>query len=191
MEEAIYLLFRENVSALDADTQRGLFLAFRQLVYRDVLFLLNDHALSEDVIQESFLKAMKHGRKAKEDSKMKAWLRQVARNTAIDAMRKNKRFRHVFVLSDVAFMEEEACGLASAEPVDAVVETMIRDEMLHRAIAELKAEYRVVLFLYYIAELSYAEICREVGITEQVLTQRLARARKKLAKQFSGKWGDA
>ncbi|MNP87263.1 RNA polymerase sigma factor [compost metagenome] len=55
---------------------------------------------------------------------------------------------------------------------------------------ELKYEYRLVLFLYYIAGLSYAEIARETGITEQILTQRLARARKKLAVHFSGKWGD-
>lgn len=75
-------------------------------------------------------------------------------------------------------MEEAVCKL-------------IRNEKLAEAIRELKPEYRIVLFLYYIAELSYAEISVEIGITEQVLTQRLARARKKLALHFSVKWGDA
>lgn len=184
------MLLRQGFRSLEADTQREVFHAFRQLVYQDIYFLLHDHALTEDVIQEAFLKAVSKAPKTRENSNMKAWVRQVARNTAYDMLRKNKRFRHVQPLSSVSDNEEADGIFVSQEDVEEIVVRMLRDQTLHEAIRELKLEYRVVLLLYYIAGLSYAEIVQETGISEQVLTQRLARARKKLASQFSGKWGD-
>ncbi|MDF2926999.1 MAG: subfamily polymerase sigma-24 factor [Paenibacillaceae bacterium] len=188
--EEPYVLLRHNIHTLDAETQRQVFFSFRQLVYRDIYFLLRDHALTEDVIQEAFMKAIVKASKTHDNSNMRAWLRQVSRNTAYDMLRKNKRFRHVTGLSSVNRNEETESPLVSPDDVEDAVEQMLRDEALHEAMGELKYEYRLVLFLYYIAGLSYAEITQEIGITEQVLTQRLARARKKLAAQFSGKWGD-
>lgn len=185
-----YILLRRNIHTLDAETQRRVFFSFRQLVYRDIYFLLHDHALTEDVIQEAFMKAIAKAGQIREDSNLKAWLRQVSRNTAYDMLRKNKRFRHVIGLSSVNINEEVDSSFISPVDVEQTVEQMLRDETLHEAIGELKYEYRLVLFLYYIAGLSYAEIVKETGISEQVLTQRLARARKKLAVQFSEKWGD-
>jgi RNA polymerase sigma factor (sigma-70 family) len=185
-----YILLRRNIHTLDADTQRKVFFSFRQLVYRDIYFLLHDHALTEDVIQEAFMKAIAKASQTREDSNLKAWLRQVSRNTAYDMLRKNKRFRHVIHLSTVNVNEEAEDPFVSPLDVEETVERMLRDETLHEAMGELKYEYRLVLFLYYIAGLSYAEIAKETGITEQILTQRLARARKKLAVHFSGKWGD-
>lgn len=185
-----YVLLRRDFKLLDPETQREVFFSFRQLVYRDIHFLLNDHALTEDVIQEAFLKSVRNAAKTREDSNMRAWLRQVARNTAYDMLRKNKRFRQVIGLSSVTSIEETDEAFISPDNVEEAVERMFRDQTLREAIAELKYEYRVVLFLYYIAGLTYAEIVKETGLTEQVLTQRLARARKKLAMHFSGKWGD-
>lgn len=188
--EELYVYLRCDFDSLDGELQRGVFISFRQLVYRDIYFLLSDHSLTEDVIQEAFLKAIRKGPSTREDSNIRAWLRQVSRNTAYDMLRKNKRFRHVIGLTTVSGNEESEEAFVSPLDVEETVERMLRDETLHQALSELKLEYRVVLFLYYIVGLSYAEIAREIGISEQVLTQRLARARKKLAVQFSGKWGD-
>ncbi|WP_438445942.1 RNA polymerase sigma factor [Gorillibacterium sp. sgz5001074] len=184
------ILLRDGFHTLEGDIQKEVFLSFRQLVYRDIYFLLHDHALTEDVIQEAFLKAVAKAPKTRENSNMRAWLRQVTRNTAYDMLRKNKRFRQVEALSAYTAQEETDGAYVSPEDVEEIVERMLRDQTLHQAIGELKLEYRVVLLLYYIAGLSYAEIVEETGLSEQVLTQRLARARKKLALLFSEKWGD-
>ena len=48
----------------------------------------------------------------------------------------------------------------------------------------------MVIYLHYIMELSYGEISWEIDVSEQVLAQRLARARLKLATGFLEKWGD-
>lgn len=52
----------------------------------------------------------------------------------------------------------------------------------------MKSDYRTVLLLFYMEGKSYREICRELNLTQPILTQRLARARKKLLQQFSKKW---
>nr|WP_313780394.1 sigma-70 region 4 domain-containing protein [Paenibacillus larvae] len=68
------------------------------------------------------------------------------------------------------------------------VEHKLRNELLHQTINELKSEYRCLLWLYYMEEKSYKEICHELNLSEQVVAQRLARARKKLLQHFSRKW---
>jgi len=68
------------------------------------------------------------------------------------------------------------------------VETKQRDEVLYQAIDELKSEYRSILLLFYMEGKSYREICRELNLIEPILTQRLARARKKLLQHFLRKW---
>lgn len=183
-------LFRLDVCGLNGEMQRLLFQSFRELVYRDVYFLLNDHSLTEDAIQESFMKAIKAGPKTAEDSNMKAWIRRIARNTAYDILRKNKKYRHMLQMDYVSTNDELEFQTVFADTVDAMVEKTLRNETLRQALAELKPDYRIVLFLHYIMEMSYTEIGQELKLSEQVLTQRLARARKKLARQFMEKWGD-
>ena len=190
MSESLFFLFRSNFYALDEQTQRNLFLSFRELVYRDVLFLLNDPGLAEDSIQNAFMKIIEHGPKTRADSNMPAWLRRVARNAALDLLRKNKKYRQMFGLERVNTNEELSCASAVDTAIDERVERAIRDEALHQAIGELSPDHRTVILLHYIMEKPYQEIVRELGITEQVLTQRLARARKRLAQLFRLKWSD-
>ncbi|WP_052339473.1 RNA polymerase sigma factor [Gorillibacterium massiliense] len=189
MSEEVFALLRGDINKLDGETQRQLFIAFRQCVYRDIYYLLADHALTEDVIQEAFFKAVQNGPQTREDSNMTAWIRKLARNASYDMLRKNKKYRHMMSVDSVMLDEQVEYPELPAMSVEEVVEKMIRDETLLNAVSDLKLDYRVVLFLHYIMELTYAEISAELGITEQVLTQRLARARKKLASHFQEKWG--
>ncbi|WP_270166400.1 sigma-70 family RNA polymerase sigma factor [Paenibacillus sp. SYP-B4298] len=77
-----------------------------------------------------------------------------------------------------------------AATVESEVENSIRNQILYGAIMELKVEYRTLLQKYYLEEKSYKEISIELGISGQIIAQRLARARKKLWGQFSRKWGE-
>lgn len=120
------------------------------------------------------------------DTNIPAWIKLITRNTALDYLRKLKRDRQIFAepfvnISDMALDEVSVASM---------VESKERDEMLHQAIDELKSEYRTILLLFYMEGKSYREICRELNMTESVLTQRLARARKKLLQHFLRKWTD-
>lgn len=187
MEQWLTFL-RNNFHHLDSSSQELIYSSYRELIYQDIYFLFRDHTLAEDVVQESFLKVVKQAPKLKDASNIKAWLKKVARNTAYDYMKKNKKYRHV---SDLEIVKDiELVSPTSEIAVADQVEKQIRNEMLHEALNQLNTNYRNVLFLYYVEEKSYKAIAEELQISEQAVAQILVRARKKLLLYFSRKWVD-
>lgn len=191
MSDDLFSVFRSNVRNLDDLTQRNLYYALHQLVYSNLFFLLNDHTLVEDAINEVFIKAMSHGPKTREDSNIKAWLKQVARNTAFDMLRKNKKYRQVFDLESVIDNEESSfLTISTVDPIEKIVEDMSRSASLIACLEQLKWEYRIVLYLKYIEDMPSKEIAHLLGIKEPLMSKRLKRAKAKLAELFLNEWGD-
>ncbi|MDQ0090739.1 RNA polymerase sigma-70 factor (ECF subfamily) [Paenibacillus anaericanus] len=191
MSDDLFSVFRSNVRNLDDLTQRNLYYALHQLVYSNLFFLLNDHTLVEDAINEVFIKAMHHGPKTREDSNIKAWLKQVARNTAFDMLRKNKKYRQVLDIESVIDNEDSTLlTISTVEPIEKIVEDMSRSASLIACLEQLKWEYRIVLYLKYIEEMPSKEIAHLLGIKEPLMSKRLKRAKAKLAELFLNEWGD-
>ncbi|MEC0147489.1 sigma-70 family RNA polymerase sigma factor [Paenibacillus alginolyticus] len=184
----MFSLFRSDVYKLNSSIQRTLFITFRDFVYKKIYFMTRDHEMTEDVIQESFIKALRAGPRLKQDSNLRAWVSQISRNTTYDFIRSTQKYSENIHLEFV--MNSNESDLISQEVVERSVETLIRNETLLEAIQELKYEYRIALLLYYIEELSYKEIIKELGISHDVLMKRLSRARIMLAQVFINKWGD-
>lgn len=179
-------LLQTNIHDLDNDLQELVYRSFYQFVYRDIFFLVRDHASTEDIIQDAFIKIVKYAPET-HSSNIPSWIKQVTRNTSLDSLRKNKKYRHIFNLDHVNTV---AHVQAATSDIAKDVEDKSRNELLNQTINELKPEYRSLLLLYYIEENSYKEICQKLNLSETVVTQRLARARKKLLKHFSRKWVD-
>lgn len=183
MEQWYYLL-RSPFASLDPATQQWVYRSFSQFVYKDVYFKTHDRSLTEDIIQEAFLKASMQGPHLQSETNIPGWVKQVARNTALDWLRKVNKNRRITNFA-YAYMDAKTANEVS---VASAVETKVRDELLHQALAELKDDYRIILMLFYMENKSYRQICHELQLTEPVLTQRLARARKKLLHHFLQKW---
>lgn len=182
MEQWFYLL-RSPVHNLDVVTQEWVYRSFSRFVYRNVFSIVNDHELTEDIIQETFVKVAEQGPKLCSDVNIPGWVSQVARNTAIDFLRKWKNERELIsYIGNILDKTQNETSVASE------VETRVRNELLHEAICELKPDYQSVLVLFYLEEKSYRDICEELKLSEAVLSQRLARARKKLLQHFLRKW---
>lgn len=64
---------------------------YKQDLFRFLFVLLKDEQAAEDALQETFYKAFLHQKTYVHLEKEKAWLYQIARNTAYDMMRKRKR----------------------------------------------------------------------------------------------------
>ncbi|MFL1674568.1 sigma-70 family RNA polymerase sigma factor [Paenibacillus thiaminolyticus] len=187
MEQWLSFL-RYGFQQLDRQSQKLTYQSYRKFIYHDIYFLLRNHELTEDVIQESFLKVIASSPKSQNPVKIKAWLKQISRNTAFDYLRKNKKYQS---LSNLESMDEEELFASAAETAVAdQVEEQIRDEMLHEALNQLNARYRNVLFRYYVEDKSHRELARELGISEQASAQLLVRARKKLRYYFCKRWVD-
>ncbi len=147
--------------------------------YKDGLILyltsiVGDAHAAEDLAEDTFVLIGTKKPKDKGKSSFKTWLYTIGRNTAIDYLRKKKRLRE----SPLEQMQDTADELNELE------QQYIREEQkitIHRALRELKPEYRQVLWLEYFEQLSMKETAllmkKSVHSTE-VLASRARKALK-------------
>ncbi len=133
----------------------------------------NSHE-AEDVVQESYLKAFRffdgfHGGDGK------AWLMAIVRNTCFTLLQKNK----VNAASDVfdERLHSDAARVVDAE--EALIER-VGLESLRGCIEVLPAEYREVVVMREIQELSYKQIAEITCVPVGTVMSRLSRGRKRL-----------
>ncbi len=140
-----------------------------------------------DIVQESYLRAFKffdgfHG----EDGR--PWLMGIVRNTFYTWHRQQKAQRESTEFDEDLHSCETADSSATRHIGDDPESLLIRKEAqrgLHRALNSLSEEYREVLVLREIEDLSYKEIAGIVGIPIGTVMSRLARGRKQLAGMFA------
>lgn len=143
------------------------------------IFGLHNMELAEDVVQEAFLKAIQVWKFDSIPDNPAAWLMQVAKNKALDIIRRQEYFRQYS--SEVAVqLQQDAAGTIELFFLD----TEIADSQLRMIFAccspLLKEEDQVALTLKTVSGFSAAEIARALMVNEAVIQKRLFRARKLL-----------
>lgn len=128
---------------------------------------------AEDVVQESYLRALQFFRSFHGDTG-RAWLLQIVRNTCYDWLARNRP-------SGTAPAAPVPDEVASSEPNPEIL-SMRREErqMLLQAIEALPLEFREAVVLRDLEGLSYKDIARIVGVPAGTVMSRLARARERL-----------
>lgn len=141
----------------------------KQELFRFLYVILGETQAAEDALQETFLKAYLHQNKYIEMQQEKAWLYQIARNTAYDILRKKRREFPIEkeVLSDV--MEQ----YAEQNNIDT-------NFMYMEMIAELNEKEREIVSLKIIAGLTHREIAKVLHMTTGSVKKRYERALSKL-----------
>ncbi|EJW16815.1 sigma-70 family RNA polymerase sigma factor [Paenibacillus alvei] len=186
MGQALMQLYA-YVQNANQELQAVVYDEFRKLVYADIYCIVQDRSLTEDVIQEASMKALTNIHHVRHPAAIRSWLKQVARHTAFDVLRKNKS--HNLKASESMLHTANSTPFTQTEPdISITVENKLRDSLLHQSMSELKSHYQALLRLHYFENKSYKEISKELHLSEQVISQRLARARIKLRQQFSKKW---
>lgn len=189
MSDVLHLL-KIDIKTLDDELQKKVYMTFYDFIYKDVYFILNDHGLAEDAIQIAFMKALDYAPKTRYRSNIFAWIKQVARNAAIDLIRKDKKHRQHIDLDAVYINKELALASEKSPNVENEVVELLKDEALYNVLELINEDYRTVLLLHYIHGLSYKEIQKELGVSRSVLASRLSRARKKMYEMFKSEWGE-
>jgi RNA polymerase sigma factor (sigma-70 family) len=142
-------------------------------VYAYVASLLRDRSAAEDVTALAFERAYrKRSRFSAGRGSAEAWVFGIARNAALDELRKRKRSAH---------LEGEPADVWSPGP-DEEAERAFRREEVRTALASLDPRDRDLVALKFAAGLSNAEIARVLGISETNVGSRLFRAVEKLRK---------
>ncbi|UOQ49248.1 RNA polymerase sigma factor [Gracilibacillus caseinilyticus] len=147
---------------------------FYSRVYRDVFFITRDSHLAQDALQETFVKAYKHMNRLEDKERMGAWLSTIATRTAIDILRKRKGSSEILT-EDMAMQESQIENLGP--DVSNIVESNMMKSELLATVHEMKAEYREVMLLRYVHDLSVKEIATKLDINDGTVKTRLHRAR--------------
>ena len=141
----------------------------KQELFRFLYVILGETQAAEDALQETFLKAYLHRNKYIEMQQEKAWLYQIARNTAYDILRKKRREFPIEkdVLSDVVEQHAEQNNIDT-------------NLMYMEMIRELNEKEREIVSLKIIAGLTHREIAETLHMTTGSVKKRYERALSKL-----------
>lgn len=179
----IQLFKRENKAVEDHDYEKIIFEKFYHRVYRAAYYVVKDHHLAHDVVQETFIKAFKKIHVLKDESKLGAWLGTIATRTAIDLLRKENKRNDVQV-NDVYI--DESINNDQETSVEVEVEDKVLLELVKRNIKKLEPpEYREIIILRYVYDLNYKEIANALKLSLSATKSRLHRATQKLKMKLS------
>ena len=157
----------------DADAFEQLVAAYRNQVFRLALRMCGNEADADEVAQEAFLSAWKGLPNFRGESRFSTWLYQLTTHAAIDLMRREKR----------QAAAEDIDGITAADdgpsPQQQVERAATRREV-RSALMQLPEEYRQVLVLRFMQELSYEEIGQTLKLPTGTVKSRLNRAKAQL-----------
>jgi RNA polymerase sigma-70 factor, ECF subfamily len=158
-------------------------------LWSSVQRILNNPALTDDVVQEAFIKAHRDIHRFEGNSQLGTWLYRIAINQSLDAIRKKQRTERW--LSFLAPMSEDENQLVVPEGnVAPMVSTGLENaelrETIFEAMGELSAEHRAVVQLRLVDEMSLEETARLLRCKPGTINSRLHYAcehlRRKLGK---------
>jgi RNA polymerase sigma factor (sigma-70 family) len=144
----------------------------QRLVFAVALGGVGDIAQAEDVAQEAFVEAWRDLPRLRDRARVGAWIAGIARNLGARWQRRAGRRQN-----------REAAAMQSVEPVPTPLDTALDREtrvLVRRALIDLSSAYREVLVLYYFNGRSVFEVASVLGISEDLVKQRLSRGRKAL-----------
>jgi RNA polymerase sigma-70 factor, ECF subfamily len=129
---------------------------------------------AEDLVQETYLKALRNFASFRPGTNFRAWMFQILRNTFLSSC--SKLGRRMTVAMD---SEEDGPELA-VETVtpETILMSRSSSQLMQRAIDDLPVHYRETLLLCEVEEMSYQEIAEILSIPIGTVMSRLARARK-------------
>ena len=180
---------REKIEELVEEYREGLI----HFIFRYV----RDAHMAEDLAEDVFVELLLHPDRFRAASSEKTYLYAIGRNKAVDYIRRNRRM----VLlgdresgtseDDLAFLERESMEEERfknlAEDSDPALKLLKKEESeeLHRALNEIKREYREALTLIYFEDMSYEEAGRVLGKNNKQIENLVYRGKKSLAKAIS------
>jgi RNA polymerase sigma factor (sigma-70 family) len=155
-------------------------------VYTAIYLIVKDRYMAEDLLQETFIKAIntiKEGR-YNEEGKFKPWISRIAHNLAIDSFRKNKRHPEIVLEDGNRIFDSMDFAEESYETAQILKDNKTR---LRDLIKELPKEQKQVLIMRHYLHMSFQEIAAKTDVSINTALGRMRYAlmnlRKKMQKQ--------
>ena len=172
MEKNDELILIQAASKGDAESFSRLCTRYYPAMVAIAYSRLSDKDLAEDAAQDAFYIAFRDISRLKKADLFVRWLAGICRNISSDMAKKRKRNEHI---------QLEDCEIHSNEKV----ERSSHDELVKKIVLKLPSKSKEVVFLKFYNKLSYEEISKVLGISQEAVNGRLRRAKKLIAKELS------
>jgi len=180
--EAIEAELIEKLKSGDHDAVTQMYNAYIDRVYSLVFNQVDrDHEVAQDIVQETFLAAVKSVKYFLGRSSIFTWLCSIANRKVADFYRRKKReTKHRVDYSiDIEQLQDRSESVAS------LVESGESSEVIRQALFSLPLHYRQVLIMKYVEEIPVSEIGEIMGRSPKSVEGLLTRARKELQVKFA------
>jgi RNA polymerase sigma-70 factor (ECF subfamily) len=156
------------------ESDTAMLVAHLDAAYNLARWLMRNETEAEDVVQDSYLRAIRHFG-AFRGGDGRAWLLTIVRNGCYDRLRQNSASSRSTDFDEAV----HSGGQQSPNPETALLQAE-RSELVRKSLEELPPEYREVLVLRELEQLSYREIADITRIPMGTVMSRLNRGRQRL-----------
>jgi RNA polymerase sigma-70 factor (ECF subfamily) len=178
--------FVARLVARDEGAFNELVVVYQRRVFALVFRMLGRRDEAEDLAQEVFVQVFKAIDQFRGDSKLSTWIYRIAVNLCKNRTKYLSR-RHANDQDDVDAMADrlpfsaaKGVSVGGVSRPDELVEGMQLEVVVKRAIAQIEPEFREVLILRDVEDMSYEEIAEVTGLADGTVKSRIHRARAQL-----------
>jgi RNA polymerase sigma-70 factor (ECF subfamily) len=159
-----------------------LFARYLNPVFYFVYRYVGDEEEAQEIVQLTFIKVWKNLRKFKPEKKFKTWIFTIAKNTALDFLRKKKNPTFSELLDREKGEREFELAVDTAPLPPEIFDREQLSEAVESAINRLAPYYREVLHLYFMEQLTFQEIAEILDEPLNTVKSRQRRALIELRK---------
>jgi RNA polymerase sigma-70 factor (ECF subfamily) len=155
-------------------------------LYNHASWLTRNHAEAEDLVQETFSKALRAFDSFQADTNFKAWIFRILRNTFLTS-------RTGIATSRTVFLEDHPHVLDTTDESPTPEDNLIRldnQAALERALDQLEPPLREALLLCDVEEVKYKDIALILDIPIGTVMSRISRARRALRQLLQPQFGE-
>lgn len=148
-------------------------------LYAYAMTLTRNRAEAEDLVQETYLRAMNAFGRLRPDSNLKSWLFTILRNIRLNQVRDGLDRSSIVEIDEPAAAPKQLEDKSAKDPLLLYL-SKVKEADVRAAIQQLPDPYREVIILREFEELSYEEIAEVLSCPPGTVMSRLSRARDKL-----------
>jgi RNA polymerase sigma-70 factor (ECF subfamily) len=143
-------------------------------LYNFAHWLTQDRAEAEDLVQETYLKALKGFASFQQGTNFRAWMYRILRNTFLTSRTGLKASMTVSLDEE----DDSAAVPATAETPESILLAHAGREAIKNALERIPVNFREIILLCDVEEMSYQEIADTLNVPIGTVMSRLSRARK-------------
>jgi RNA polymerase sigma-70 factor (ECF subfamily) len=152
-------------------------------LYNFAHWLTQDRASAEDLVQETYMKALRGFSSFKQGTNFRAWIYKILRNTFLTSQAGLKASASLSLDSD----EDKVTEPVAAENPESTLLARVEQETIQKTLKELPVKFREIILLCDSEEMSYQEIGETLAIPMGTVMSRLSRARRAMRELLTAK----